>query len=112
MCIEIGFTSLFMFFCRWAQVTEELKEALWELEEEREKQRSQEQELEEENLYTSKQDHFENKDSPFLEEKEDGSSMLFTTTPPSALLADKLPGDLTEVFEEKAHLDLQVRVYL
>ncbi|XP_056446115.1 pericentrin-like [Gadus chalcogrammus] len=95
---------------RWAQVTEELKEALWELEEEREKQRSQEQELEEENLYTSEQDHFENKDSPFLEEKEDGSSMLFfTTTPPSALLADKLPGDLTEVIEEKAHLDLQAK---
>ena len=73
---------------RWAQVTEELKEALWELEEEKEKRSAQE------------------------EDKEDGSSMLFTTTHPSALLADKLPGDFTEVFEEKVHLDLQVHIHL
>ncbi|CAL8285441.1 unnamed protein product [Lota lota] len=112
---------------RWAQVTEELKEALWDLEEERERRRTQKQELdnemqrrkrteEEPNLKTSKQDNFENKDGPLLEEKEDtvgkedkedGSSLLFTMTHPSARLADKLPGDLTVVFEEKAHLEQQ-----
>lgn len=50
---------------RWAQVTEELRQALWELEEEKEKRRHVEEEM---NLKAHEQDNLKNKLSALMEE--------------------------------------------
>lgn len=51
---------------RWAQVTDELKEALWELEAEKEKRRHVEEEM---NIRAQEQDNLKNKLSALMEEK-------------------------------------------
>ncbi|XP_068436282.1 pericentrin [Clinocottus analis] len=51
---------------RWAQVSEELKQALWELEEEKDKRRHAEEEL---NLKAHDQDNLKNKLSALMEER-------------------------------------------
>lgn len=55
-----------MSFFRWAQVTEELRQALWELEEEKEKRRHVEEEMK---LKAHEQDDLKNKFSALMEEK-------------------------------------------
>lgn len=52
---------------RWAQVTEELRQALWELEEEKENRRHVEEEM---NLKAHEQDNLKNKLSALMEERE------------------------------------------
>ena len=94
--------------CRWAQVTEELREALWELEEEKEKRRTCQEEMEEErekrrraeeevNSKSHEEDNLKNKLSALLEEREKDS--LLPLSPPG-----KEQGELKEAQEEKAVL--------
>lgn len=64
-----------MSFCRWAQVTEELRQALWELEE-KEKRRCFEEDT---RLRIQEQEDLKNKLGAFTEEKEK-AEMLFATT--------------------------------
>lgn len=66
---------MFNFF-RWAQVSEELRQALWELEEEKEKRRCIEEDM---SLRIQEQDDLKNEVSAFIEEKEK-ISILFATT--------------------------------
>ncbi|XP_040916208.1 pericentrin isoform X2 [Toxotes jaculatrix] len=58
---------------RWAQVTEELRQALWELEEEKEKRRLVEEEM---NLKTHEQDNLKNKLSALMEEREKDNAVM------------------------------------
>lgn len=64
--------SSFVWF-RWAQVTEELRQALWELEEEKEKRRHVEEEM---NLKAHEQDNLKNKLSALLEEREKENAVM------------------------------------
>lgn len=61
------FSTFFFSTFRWAQVTDELKEALWELEAEKEKRRRVEEEL---NTRAQEQDSLKNKLSALMEEKQ------------------------------------------
>lgn len=76
---------MFHFF-RWAQVTEELRQALWELEEEKEKRRCLEEDM---SLRIQEQDDLKNKFSAFIEEKEKAAT-LFATTYTTAEEGDEL----------------------
>lgn len=58
---------------RWAQVTEELRQALWELEEEKEKRRHVEEEM---NLKAHEQDNLKNKLSALMEERENQNAVM------------------------------------
>ncbi|XP_034381587.1 pericentrin isoform X4 [Cyclopterus lumpus] len=58
---------------RWAQVTEELKQALWELEEEKDKRRHAEEET---NLKAHDQDNLKNKLSALMEEREKEKAVM------------------------------------
>lgn len=58
---------------RWAQVTEELRQALWELEEEKEKRRHVEEEM---NLKAHEQDNLKNKLSALMEEREKENAVM------------------------------------
>lgn len=58
---------------RWAQVTEELRQALWELEEEKEKRRHVEEEM---NLKAHEQDNLKNKLSALMEERENKNAVM------------------------------------
>lgn len=58
---------------RWAQVTQELKEALWELEAEKEKRRCVEEEI---NIRAQEQDNLKNKLSALTEEKEKATDVM------------------------------------
>ncbi|KAL3049416.1 hypothetical protein OYC64_008804 [Pagothenia borchgrevinki] len=60
---------------RWGQVTEELRQALWELEEEKEKKRLVEEEM---NLKAHEQDNLKNKLSALMEEREKENAVLLT----------------------------------
>lgn len=62
---------------RWAQVTEELRQALWELEEEKEKRRHVEEEM---NLKAHEQDNLKNKLSALMEEREKENAATLTGT--------------------------------
>lgn len=97
---------------RWAQVTEELRQALWELEEEKEKRRHFEEEI---NLKTHEQDNLKNKLSALMEEREKKNaitlmgkeaaetSLLVPATSPSEE-GDKLVGELKDEQEKEAAL--------
>lgn len=58
---------------RWAQVTEELKQALWELEEEKEKRRCAEEQM---NMKAHEQDNLKNKLSALMEEREKANEVM------------------------------------
>lgn len=58
---------------RWAQVTEELRQALWELEEEKEKRRHVEEEM---SLKAHEQDNLKNKLSALMEERETQNAVM------------------------------------
>ncbi|KAI4804513.1 hypothetical protein KUCAC02_026139, partial [Chaenocephalus aceratus] len=60
---------------RWGQVTEELRQALWELEEEKEKKRLAEEEM---NLKAHEQDNLKSKLSALMEEREKEKAVLLT----------------------------------
>ncbi|XP_010784785.1 A-kinase anchor protein 9-like isoform X2 [Notothenia coriiceps] len=60
---------------RWGQVTEELRQALWDLEEEKEKKRLAEEEM---NLKAHEQDNLKNKLSALMEEREKEKAVLLT----------------------------------
>lgn len=60
---------------RWAQVTEELRQALLELEEEKEKRREVEEEM---NLKAYEQENLKNKLSALLEEREKEKAVMLT----------------------------------
>ncbi|XP_034015360.1 pericentrin isoform X1 [Thalassophryne amazonica] len=92
---------------RWAQVTEELRQALWELEEEKEKRRLIEGEM---NMKAHEQDSLKNKSNALSEEgqtvkavfllgKEDETSQLFLAT--NSGDEDKLVGEQNA--EETVH---------
>lgn len=58
---------------RWAQVTEELKQALWELEEEKEMRRCAEEDM---NAKANEQDNLKNKLSALMEEREKANEVM------------------------------------
>lgn len=66
-----------MYFFRWAQVTEDLRQALWDLEEEKEKRRHVEEDI---ILKIQEQDDLKNKLSALIEEKEKESAPIFLAT--------------------------------
>ncbi|XP_074517504.1 pericentrin isoform X8 [Sebastes fasciatus] len=97
---------------RWAQVTEELQQALWELEEEKEKRRHIEEEM---NLKAHEQDNLKNKLSALMEEREKENAVMLTgkETAETSLLVpatspsegeDKLVGELKNEQEKEAAL--------
>lgn len=65
--------SNYLCIIRWAQVTEELRQALWELEEEKEKRRQVEEEI---NLRAHEQDNLKNKLSALMEEREKETAVM------------------------------------
>ncbi|KAK2826427.1 hypothetical protein Q5P01_020641 [Channa striata] len=71
---------------RWAQVTEELRQALWELEEEKERRRHVEEEM---NLKAHDYDNLKNKLSALTEEKENENAIMLMEkeSPETAVLA-------------------------
>lgn len=78
---------------RWAQVTEELRQALWELEEEKEKRRHAEEEL---NLKAHEHDNLKNKHSALLEEREKENAVIGMgedTAETLLLVADNFPSE-------------------
>lgn len=95
---------------RWAQVTEELRLALWELEEEKEKRRHVEEEM---NLKAHEQDNLKNKLSALMGEKENTvklmgkeaaeTSLLVPATSPSEE-GHKLAGELKNEQDKEAAL--------
>lgn len=58
---------------RWAQVSDELKEANWELEAEKEKRRRVEEQM---NTRAEEQDNLKNKLSALLEEREKATEVM------------------------------------
>lgn len=58
---------------RWNQVTEELRQTLWELEEEKERRRQVEEEM---NSKAHEQDNLKNKLSALMEERENENNVL------------------------------------
>lgn len=58
---------------RWAQVSDELKEANWELEAEKEKRRRVEEQI---NTRAEEQDNLKNKLSALLEEREKATEVM------------------------------------
>lgn len=97
---------------RWAQVTEELRQALWELEEEKERSRHVEEEI---SLKTHEQDNLKNKLSAFVEErekenavtlmgKEGAETSLLVPAISSSEGGDKLVGKLKNEQEKEAAL--------
>lgn len=58
---------------RWAQVTEELRQALWELEEEKEKRGRVEEEM---NLKAQEQDNLKNKLRALMDEREKENAVM------------------------------------
>lgn len=80
---------------RWAQVTDELKEALWELEEEKEKRRSVEEEM---NTRAQEQDKLKNKISALMEEREKATDVM-------------LDADSSQRVEEKQLNNQQVQLH-
>lgn len=70
---------MFNFF-RWAQVTEELRQALWELEEEKEKRRRIEEKM---SLRIQEHDDRKNKPSAFIEENGEAAILSATTCTPT-----------------------------
>ncbi|KAM9707457.1 pericentrin isoform 3-T3 [Menidia menidia] len=100
---------------RWAQVTDELREALWELEEERQKRRLVEEKI---NSHPCEHYSLDGKHSALFEEEEkenavismeqEAESVAGTSQLVSDPLAleeeDKLAGELKEMKEEKAAL--------
>lgn len=96
---------------RWAQVTEELRQALWELEEEKEKRRHVEEEM---NLKAHEQDNLKNKLSALMEEREKENAVMLMgkEAPETCLLypayspakeGDKLVGEEAALPFEKQH---------
>lgn len=71
--------SCFIFF-RWAQTTEELRQALWELEEEKEKRRCLEEDM---SLRILEQVDLNSKLSAFIEEKEKAAIRFATAYTPA-----------------------------
>ncbi|KAM4541725.1 pericentrin isoform 3-T3 [Odontesthes bonariensis] len=100
---------------RWAQVTEELRQALWELEEEKEKARLME---EERNSQAREQDGHENELGALFEEREEDNAVILMgqgaerSAETSLLVSDhfpseeedKLAGERREEKEERAAL--------
>nr|XP_046269155.1 pericentrin isoform X2 [Scatophagus argus] len=94
---------------RWAQVSEELRQALWELEEEKGKRRQFEEEM---NLKAREQDNLKNKLSALMEEKEKENAVMLVgkEAAETCLLVspsqegDKLVGELKNVKEKETAL--------
>ncbi|XP_042356085.1 pericentrin isoform X2 [Plectropomus leopardus] len=97
---------------RWAQVSEELRQALWELEEEKEKRRRVEEEM---NLKAHEQDNLKNKLSALMDDREKEKAVmlkgneatgpsLFAPATSSSEEGDKLVGDLKNEQEREAGL--------
>ncbi|XP_041809392.1 pericentrin isoform X2 [Chelmon rostratus] len=97
---------------RWAQVTDELRQALWELEEEKEKRRDV---VEEMNLKAHELDNLKNKLSALMEErgkenavllvgKEAAETCLLVPSPSPSEEGDKLVGELKNESEKEAAL--------
>lgn len=93
---------------RWAQVTEELRQALWELDEEKEKRRHVEEEM---NLNAHEQDNLKNKLSALMNTRE--NAVMLTgeeaaePSPPAPATSpseeeDKLVGELKNEQEKEA----------
>lgn len=104
--------NFYLCMFRWAQVTEELRQALWELEEEKEKRRHIEEEM---NSKAHEQDNLKNKLSALMEEREKENevmlmgkeaaetSLLVPATSPSEE-ENKLVGELKNKQENEAAL--------
>ncbi|KAG7229208.1 hypothetical protein INR49_013151 [Caranx melampygus] len=78
---------------RWAQVTEELRQALWELEEEKEKRRHAEEEL---NLKAHEHDSLKNKHGALIEDREKENAVMGMgedATETLLLVADNFPSE-------------------
>lgn len=90
-------------FFRWAQVTEELRQALWELEEEREKRRHVEEEME---LKAHEQDDLKNKFSALMEEKENTNTAVLVEME-AAKTCQLVPADSTAEESDDLVVDQQ-----
>lgn len=89
---------MFVSTFRWAQVTDELKEALWELEAEKEKRRHVEEQM---NTRAQEQDNLKNKLSALMEEREKATDVM--------LLGQD--ADCSQRVEEKQLHDQQVQLH-
>lgn len=80
---------------RWAQVTEELRQALWELEEEKEKRKHFEEKAHEQDEQKNKfSTLMEEQENPVMLGKETTASVLFTSNTSSTELEHNVVGEL------------------